>query len=125
VAPTVESTPRREVLLRWLLAIGCFALLIYFFSLPWAAFRAWSRAPELGGLLELRHGANVLLQTEHPGAPLPDPLHGAIQWRLLFPVIGHMFHLPPAALFGLADPWVCARPGLHHHGAAPETGGVC
>ncbi len=88
---------------RWLLAIGCFALLVYFFSPPWAAFRAWSRAPELGGLLELRRGANVLLQTEHPGRPIQDPLHGAIQWRLLFPVIGHLFHLPPAVLFGLAD----------------------
>jgi hypothetical protein len=98
----LESTPRREILFRWLLASSCFALLMYFFSPPWGAFRVWSRVPELRGLLELRRGASVLLQVEHPGIPIPDQLHGAIQWRLLFPVIGHLLHLPPAVLFGLA-----------------------
>jgi hypothetical protein len=101
--PTLESSFRREIVLRWLLAIGCFALLIYFFSPPWAAFRAWARVPELGGMLEVRRGASVLLQEAHPGRRIPDPLHGAIQWRLLFPAIGHGLDLPPAGLFGLAD----------------------
>ncbi len=88
---------------RWLLAIGCFALLIYFFSPPWAAFRAWSHVPELGGMVEVRRGVSVLQQEGHPGTPIGDPLHGAIQWRVLFPLIGHVLHLPPAWLFGLAD----------------------
>jgi Tetratricopeptide repeat len=99
----LKTKPGHEMLYRWLLAIGCFALLVYFFSPPWAVFRAWSRAPELVGRVELRRGASVLWQADHPGMAIPDPLHGAIQWRLLFPVIGHLFHLPPAGLFGLAD----------------------
>jgi hypothetical protein len=38
-----------------------------------------------------------------PGAPLADPLHAAIQWRLLFPLVGRILHLSPAMLFSLAD----------------------
>jgi len=88
--------------LRWVLASACFALLLYFFSPPWAAFRAWSRVPELQGMLEVRRGASVLLQMAHPGSPIPDQLHGAIQWRLLFPVLGRLLHLSPLMLFALA-----------------------
>jgi hypothetical protein len=98
----LDQKTSREILLRWLLALGCFALLIHFFSPPWGAFNVWSRVPEMSGLIEVRRGASVLLQAAHPGAPVVDPLHGAIQWRLLFPVIGWLFNLPAPALFGLA-----------------------
>ncbi len=54
-------------------------------------------------MIEVRRGASVLQQVEHPGAPLADRLHGAIQWRLLFPLLGRALHLPAWALFGLAD----------------------
>lgn len=98
----METRARNELLLRWLLAIGSFAVLIFFFCPPWGAFRAWQRAPEMSSLIEVRRGASVLWQVEHLGAEVPDPLHGAIQWRLLFPVLGRMFNLPAIALFGLA-----------------------
>lgn len=51
---------------------------------------------------EVRRGVMVLFQAEHPGEAVPDPLHGAIQWRLLFPLLGAVLHLPSPALFGLA-----------------------
>lgn len=92
----------RETLLRWLLALGCFAVVIFFFSPSWDAFVLWGRVPELGGMLEVRRGASVLAQVAHPGAAISDPLHRVIQWRLLFPLIGHFFDLPPFAVFGLA-----------------------
>ena len=92
----------RERLLRWLLALGAFATLIFFFSPPWAAFELWARVPELGGMMEVRRGAAVLEQVAHPGAAVSDPLHAAIQWRLLFPVVAHALSLPPAPLFALA-----------------------
>jgi hypothetical protein len=98
----VEAQRRTEILRRWLLALGCYALLVFFFSPSWAAFSLWARVPELGGMLEVRRGVSVLAQAAHPGAPIPDPLHAAIQWRLLFPVLGHVLHLPAAALFGLS-----------------------
>ncbi|MBI5766299.1 MAG: tetratricopeptide repeat protein [Verrucomicrobia bacterium] len=92
----------RETLLRWRLALGVFALLIVFFSPSWGAFRLWSRVPEMGGMLEVRRGVSVLAQVAHPGAPIADELHRAIQWRLFFPVLGHYLGLPPTLFFGLA-----------------------
>lgn len=92
----------RETLLRWLLALGCFAAVIFFFSPSWGAFTLWSRVPEMSGMLEVRRGAAVLAQAAHPGAEVSDPLHRVIQWRLLFPVLGYAFGLPPTVLFGLA-----------------------
>jgi len=100
--PTVEPTLSREILRRWLLAAGVFALLLVFFSPSWGAFRLWSRVPELSGMIETRRAVSVLAQVEHPGAPIVDELHRAIQWRLFFPVIGHALNLPPPLFLGLA-----------------------
>jgi hypothetical protein len=103
--PTSAPPPAfhsRELLLRWSLAVGAFALLLFCFSPSWAAFSLWSRVPEMSGLIEVRRGAAVLEQVAHPGAPVSDPLHAAIQWRLLFPALGHILSLPPALLFSLA-----------------------
>lgn len=97
----VETSPR-ELLRRWLLALGCFALLLFFFSPPLGVYAVWGRAPELTGMLEVRRGASVLWQIDHLGQPIPDPLHGAIQWRLLLPFIGHAFGLPAPVFFALA-----------------------
>ena len=91
------------MLFRWLLAMGGFALLLFCFSPAWGAFRIWARVPEMGGLLEVRRGGSVLWQIDHLGAEIPDKLHGAIQWRLLFPLIGRLLALPPWACFALAD----------------------
>jgi hypothetical protein len=92
----------REVLFRWLLALASFAVLIFFFSPPWGAFLIWARVPEMGGLIEVRRGVSVLWQVDHLGAAIPDKLHGAIQWRLLFPVIDRVLHLPTAVFFALS-----------------------
>lgn len=53
--------------------------------------------------MEVRRGVSVLEQVNHPGTEIGDPLHQAIQWRLLFPLIGHVLSLPPVLFFGLAD----------------------
>ncbi len=99
---TAASPFSHESLRRWLLALGAFATLIFFFSPSWSAFRLWSGVPELTGMIEVRRGASVLEQVAHPGAAISDPLHAAIQWRLLFPVLGRALRLPPAWLFALA-----------------------
>src|SRR5688572_25014985 len=91
-----------EHLRRGLLAFGCFALLIFFFSPAWAAFEIWARIPEVGGMIEVRRASSVLYQMEHPGAAIPDQLHGVIQWRLLPPLVGRVLHLPSPYFFGLA-----------------------
>ncbi|MBC7368144.1 MAG: tetratricopeptide repeat protein [Undibacterium sp.] len=98
----METSPSRERLFRWLLALGCFTLVLVCFSPAWSAFSLWSRVPEMGFQIEVRRGVSVLEQVAHPGNALTDPLHRAIQWRLLFPLIGHLLPLPPAAFFALA-----------------------
>ena len=56
----------------------------------------------MGFQIEVRRGISVLEQVAHPGTAITDPLHRAIQWRLLFPLIGHFLPLPPVAFFALA-----------------------
>jgi tetratricopeptide (TPR) repeat protein len=98
----LESKTQRELLAQWLLASGCFAVLVFFFSPPFGAFRLWSRVPEMQGMLEVRRGVSVLAQVAHPGVAIADPLHAAIRWRLFFPILGHLLQLPPPMLLGLA-----------------------
>ncbi len=98
----MEPKISRELSFRWLLASGVFAVLIFFFSPSWGAFLLWSRVPEMEMMLEVRRGASVLAQLSHLGAEIADPLHRAIQWRLLFPLIGRMLPLPTPLFFGLA-----------------------
>ena len=92
----------RELGRRWLLTAGCFLLLLFFFSPPWAAFELWSRVPEAQGMLEVRRGAATLEQLAHPGAPVSDSLHAVIQWRVLIPAVAHLLALPSPVFFGLA-----------------------
>lgn len=87
--------------LRGLLALGCAGLLLFFFSPVWGAFRTWQRAPEMSWQVEVRRAASVLSQADQPGAPIADPVHGAIQWRLLFPGLAHLLGLPRSALLAL------------------------
>lgn len=96
------SSPRTEFVFRWLLAAATFVSVLFFFSPSWAAFRYGTRIPEMGYLIEVRRGLAVINQMEHPGAIIADQLHSAIQWRLLFPMIGRIFKLPPPWLFGLS-----------------------
>lgn len=98
----VAPVSTRESLRRWLLAGGVFLALLFFFSPSWGAFSLWSRVPEMSAMLEVRRGASVLEQVAHPGAEIADPLHRVIQWRLLFPLIGRVLHLPVPLFFGLA-----------------------
>lgn len=114
---------------RWSLALGVFALLLFFFSPSWAAFALWSRVPEMGAMIEVRRGVSVLQQIAHPGAPIEDPLHAAIQWRLLFPWIGRALHLPAGVFFGLAHVGCvvvlgCVIGLLRRQGASLATAGL-
>lgn len=93
---------RRELLLRWLVALGGAAVLLFFFSPNWAFFALGSRVTELQALPEWRRGATVVWQASHLGEPVPDALHAAVQWRLLFPAVANVLGLPAGVLLGLA-----------------------
>lgn len=78
------------------LATGATAavLVLVFFS---PAFVNWQgiKYPELQPTLpEFERARYALAQVENPAAPILNPSHYAIKWRLLFPVLVHAAHLP-------------------------------
>jgi hypothetical protein len=83
------------------MALGVFFLLLFFFSPAWSALRLQGHAV-VGHMIEIRRGHAVLAQMNQPGAPVEDVLHAVIQWRILFPAIGHFLGLSPVAFFSLA-----------------------
>jgi hypothetical protein len=94
--------PYKEIYIRALLTIGCFTLLAIIFSPSFGAYLIWAQNSELTNFIEVRRGVSVLMQVENPGAEILDTMHGVIQWRLLFPLIGHLLHLSPPVFFSLA-----------------------
>lgn len=91
-----------EYVRRLALAIGCFALLLFFFSPNWLALRTGLKVPELQQVLDVRRGLSVLWQIDHLGEAIPDAKHAVIQWRLFFPLIGHALSLPMPVFCALA-----------------------
>jgi len=83
------------------MAAGAVLVLLTVFSPRWNIFAAWSRVPEFTAWIEVRRAATLVQQLEHPLAPIADPIHRVLRWRLLFPVVGHALHLPPAAVLAL------------------------
>jgi tetratricopeptide (TPR) repeat protein len=76
-------------------------VLLALFCPRWNIFVAWSRVPEFNEFIEVRRAATVLQQVEHPFSPLTDPIHRVVRWRLLFPLLGHVLHLPPTVFLAL------------------------
>ena len=84
------------------------AILTIRFSPNWFAWagglaEAWVAATEpeqsdavaraiLSGHAE--RGYHVMQQAANPGVEIPDPMHMAVRWRLLFPVLTHLLGLP-------------------------------
>lgn len=91
-----------RILHELLLTMGCFVLLVMVFSPSFGAYLIWAQNHEMSQFIEVRRGASVLLQMEDPGMEIADTMHGVIQWRLLFPLIGHFLHLSPLVFFSLA-----------------------
>jgi len=84
----------------WSAAVS-FLVLLFFFSPSWSIFSIWARVPEFTQWIEVRRAASLLAQLSHPFAPIADPMHRILQWRLLFPLLGHGLHLPGSLLLAL------------------------
>jgi Flp pilus assembly protein TadD len=84
----------------WLAGTSFLTLLI-FFCPRFNIFAAWAAGRGLTACVEVRRGAAVLGQLADPFAPIADSLHRILQWRLLFPLVGHALHLPGWLLLSL------------------------
>ncbi|MDF1665610.1 MAG: hypothetical protein P1V97_27875 [Planctomycetota bacterium] len=75
-------------------------LTLFFFSPRYAYWPLlYSNAGSLGP--EASRAQQILLQLEDPFAKIDDPSNVVIQWRLLFPLIGHYLKLPHTVFFAL------------------------
>lgn len=99
-----------------LLGLLVFALLAVRFSPNWLPFarvveqaRSSIKSVEEGAAIEKAifsaysaRGYFVLQQAQDPGAEISDPDHKIVRWRLFFPLLGYVLHLPNGAVLGLA-----------------------
>jgi hypothetical protein len=57
-------------------------------------WNAWWRVPEYFYGPELGRARTALWQVDHLAEPITDPIHALIRWRLLFPGLAKVLHLP-------------------------------
>jgi hypothetical protein len=89
----------RQLATRCAIAFGLGLLIVgivlSFFSPRLMVWDAWWQVQEYFYGPELGRARTALWQADHLGAPITDPIHGLIRWRLLFPGLAHFLHLPP------------------------------
>jgi hypothetical protein len=82
-------------------------LIVLFFSPSWVSFAAWRAMPQqYGDLVAVRRAVVVEQQIADPTTEIRDPIHTTVRWRLLFPTLGHLLHMPPLAVL-LLSPLGC------------------
>jgi hypothetical protein len=98
------ATKANELLFAIAASVLAFALTIVCFA-PRFGYWSWldldsseHNAPEFNRAID------TLRQLEQPFVPITNPTNTVINWRLLFPFVGHHLHLPPWAF--LALPWL-------------------
>jgi len=89
------------------LGLAVSALIVIFFSPAWVSFAAWHAMPDrYADLVTVRRAVAVIQQIADPTTEIRDPFHGIVRWRLLFPTVGHLLHLPPVIVL-LLSPLGC------------------
>ena len=120
MSATLQTPPAPAAAPRWVVLTVVSLLaglaLAAAFAPDWLAYRAgtaraWDEArtpPERAAVERAvlgEHGLRgyfVLRQTEDLLAPIDDPNHRIVRWRLLFPLVGRGLHLPGWVTLGLA-----------------------
>ncbi len=97
IAITVErptGTARTNLIVPMAASLAAFVVVILFFAprfmlWPWLDLDSAERqAPEFNRAID------TLRQLDHPFVRITNPTNQVINWRLLFPVLGHYLNLP-------------------------------
>jgi hypothetical protein len=84
------------------LGLAACAVSCLFFCPPFVFWRALCMdSPLLNKTPEVGRAVFALQQLNHPLAKIGDPAHVVLQWRLLFPILGHALNLPPRLYLAL------------------------
>lgn len=98
--PTLAKFPWSQYLGYAAIVLGIMAITLCFFSpryIYWSFL--YSDAGSLGP--EASRAQKMLLQLNDPFAKIDDPSNVVIQWRLLFPLLGHYLQLPDKVFLSL------------------------
>jgi hypothetical protein len=80
--------------LAFILVVACFAPRFVHWS--WIDLDSAEHHPP-----EFNRAIDTLRQLEHPFTPITNPTNRVINWRLLFPLLGHVMRLPQWAFLAL------------------------
>src|ERR1019366_10092761 len=103
IEPSRPSSSTLRFLQAAAVALAVMAVVVAFFC---PRFYLWQTlgAREGGIFPEVSRAQVVLAQLRNPYVIVLGDAHQVVQWRLLFPALGHLLHLQPWAF--LALPWV-------------------
>lgn len=104
-----------------LAAVLAAALTLFFFC---PRFSEWQALylPAGANFPETSRAIDTLRQLQDPWTPIESRSNRVIQWRLLFPVVGHFLRLPPALFLALPHIGCLAALALLVHVACRELG---
>jgi hypothetical protein len=99
---SAESTAR-ELAKATGLGLAVSISIVVLFSPSLVSLAAWRAMPmQFADLVPVRRAVAVAQQVEDPFVEIRDPLHKIVRWRLLFPVVGYVLHLPPTLVLLLS-----------------------
>src|SRR5262249_13710695 len=102
--PSPGPTPRDDFLFAIVASLLAFVLSIAFFAPRFMHWNWIDLDSDEHHPPEFNRAIDTLRQLEHPFTPITNPTNAVINWRLLFPMLGHILRLPPR--------WFLALPAL-------------
>jgi tetratricopeptide (TPR) repeat protein len=100
-SPAPGPAPRDDFLFAMVASLLAFVLSIACFA---PRFMLWSWIdldPDEHHPPEFNRAIDTLRQLDHPFTPIANPTNAVINWRLLFPLLGHVLRLPRWAFLAL------------------------
>jgi hypothetical protein len=93
--------PRADLFVPMAASLAAFVLVLVFFAprfiyWPWLDLDSSEHYPP-----DFNRAIDTLRQVEHPFVAITNPTNRVINWRLLFPILGHYLHLPQLAFLSL------------------------
>src|SRR4029453_3768505 len=97
-------------------ALAACLVTVWFFCPRFASWRGvYLEIPELWTWPEVHRAVAVLGQPEDPFARVVNPSNRVVNWRLLFPLLGHYLHMPRGLFLALPQLGCWAAAALFVH----------
>ena len=108
----LNGTARANLLVPTALSAAAFVLVIVFFAPRFVLWPFIDLDPAEHHPPEFNRAIDTLRQLDQPFMPITNPTNRVINWRLLFPILGHYLHLPPWAFLACRCSGACLCLGM-------------